>query len=368
MLKEKIRILYLDDELNNLSSFKATFREYYNVYTAENPNEARKILFNQKIHIVIADQRMPEETGVSFLQSILGKYNSPVRILMTGYTDLTPAIDAINKGQVFRYITKPWNEKELRTIIEEAYQVYSIREEKDKELNSFFYKASHDIKGPLSSLAGLVQLAKEDINNKNLIKQYVQLIGDSINRLLNTIDDLLEFKRIDHRTLNYSSIHFGDLISDVLSSLEYLENFRKIKFDINIQQLNDFVNDKAILRSIFQNLIHNSIKYGAYTNNNANVSITITSNDKKATMEIKDNGQGIGETVMDNIFNMFYKGNESSEGSGLGLYIVKTGVEKIGGKVEVQSKQGEGSTFTVIIPNIDLSMIRKKPASPFILA
>ena len=124
MKKEKISILYVDDEMNNLISFKAVFRIKYNILTAISGEEAIKILRNNTVNIIITDQRMPQMTGVEFLESILNEYPDPIRILITGYADMNAVIDAINKGKIFHYLTKPWNEEELDMTILRAYDVY----------------------------------------------------------------------------------------------------------------------------------------------------------------------------------------------------------------------------------------------------
>lgn len=135
MDNDKINILYVDDELNNLVSFKALFRIKYNIHTAISGEEAIKILRNKVINIIITDQRMPQMTGVEFLESILDEFPDPIRILLTGYTDMNAVIDAINKGKIFHYLTKPWNEEELDMTILRAYDVYKEKME-EKEMNS----------------------------------------------------------------------------------------------------------------------------------------------------------------------------------------------------------------------------------------
>ena len=123
----KISILYVDDEENNLLSFKATFRLKYKVLTAISGNDALEILKKKPIDIIITDQRMPEMTGVEFLEKAMEINAEPMRILLTGYTDMAAVIDAVNKGKIFHYLTKPWNESELDETILRAYQIYSDR-------------------------------------------------------------------------------------------------------------------------------------------------------------------------------------------------------------------------------------------------
>ncbi len=130
---KKISVLYVDDEEHNLMSFKATFRIKYKVFTAISGEEAIKIMDSEKIEIIITDQRMPNMTGVQFLESILDRHPDPMRILLTGYADLNAVIDAVNKGKIFHYLTKPWNEEELDSTIQRAFDVYKLRKE-EKEL------------------------------------------------------------------------------------------------------------------------------------------------------------------------------------------------------------------------------------------
>ena len=126
---EKISILYVDDEVNNLNSFKAAFRRDFNVLLATSGQEGLDILENNVIHVIITDQRMPGMTGVDFLIEVLKKYTDPIRILLTGYTDINAVIDAVNKGHIYYYLNKPWDEQQLKIIIKNAYEIFKLREE-----------------------------------------------------------------------------------------------------------------------------------------------------------------------------------------------------------------------------------------------
>jgi DNA-binding NtrC family response regulator len=135
MSAQHIHILYVDDEVHNLNAFKASFRRMYTVFTATSAAEAEEILAIQDIQIIISDQRMPKMTGIEFFESVLDRYPEPIRMLLTGYADINAVIDAINKGQVYKYFSKPWNDDELRQNIDKAYEVYSLRKE-NKELTA----------------------------------------------------------------------------------------------------------------------------------------------------------------------------------------------------------------------------------------
>jgi len=129
MPEKKITILYVDDEENNLYSFKATFRMKYKVLIALSGDEALEIMKSQPVHIIITDQRMPNMTGVEFLEKVIEIFPDPIRILLTGYADMGAVVDAVNKGKIFHYLAKPWNEEELDMTITRAFEKYKEKAE-----------------------------------------------------------------------------------------------------------------------------------------------------------------------------------------------------------------------------------------------
>ncbi len=133
--QKKINVLYVDDEVNNLTTFKASFRRLYQVYTAESAQAAREILEDKEIHVIISDQRMPEMTGIEFFESILTDHPEPIRMLLTGYADIQAVIDAINKGRVYKYFSKPWDETVMRENIDKANELYISRKEQKEMTN-----------------------------------------------------------------------------------------------------------------------------------------------------------------------------------------------------------------------------------------
>lgn len=132
--KLKINVLYVDDEENNLISFRASFRRYFKIYTAVSAEEAKIILAQNDIHVLISDQRMPGTLGTELLAEALKNNPDQVRILLTGFADMDAIKDAINKGQIYHYLQKPWNDDELRETIENAYKIYRLKKEQ-QELN-----------------------------------------------------------------------------------------------------------------------------------------------------------------------------------------------------------------------------------------
>jgi DNA-binding NtrC family response regulator len=131
-ISEKPRVLYLDDDNSNLDSFRANFREQFEVFTSNNPVEAYNMIAEQKIQIVITDHNMPSMSGVEFLESVAGHYPNVQRIILTGYTEMVPLMEAVNKGQVFRIIAKPFNMKEISKMVSEAWEQFKLVFEREK--------------------------------------------------------------------------------------------------------------------------------------------------------------------------------------------------------------------------------------------
>lgn len=130
-----INVLYVDDEDNNLQAFKASFRRYFNIFTALSVDEGRKVLVENEIHVLITDQRMPGALGTDLLAQAVIDYPDQIRILLTGYSDIEAIKDALNRGQIYQYIQKPWNDNDLKTTIENAFAIYALRK-KQKDLNN----------------------------------------------------------------------------------------------------------------------------------------------------------------------------------------------------------------------------------------
>ena len=130
-----IGVLYVDDEVNNLNSFKAAFRHDFQVYTAISAKEGRKILDTTEIGVIITDHRMPVMTDIEFLESIIQAYPDTIRILLTGFADINAVMDAINRGHVYKYLVKPWQNDELKMYILNAMEIYKLRRE-NKDLSA----------------------------------------------------------------------------------------------------------------------------------------------------------------------------------------------------------------------------------------
>ncbi len=352
-----VKILYIDDEENNLIAFKASFRRLYEIYTAKSAAEGLKILQNLPVEVIIADQKMPETTGVEFFKSISGSYPDPIRILLTGYTDIAALADAINHGDIYRYITKPWNDLELHNSIKNAYDAYRSKidlrnkveelEKTNDELNRFIYSISHELRAPLVSVIGIINLVKmEGLYNSS--GEYWELVESCSNKLDYYIQKTLQYYKNNKIATNNTAIDFQKLVDDIIALNAY--NDKDTRFKINIKQPQEFKGDAFRIEVILGNLISNAIKYQKQDESEKTVEITITANQNSAEISIADNGLGILNEHLEKIFTQFFK-NKNNQGSGLGLFIVKEALNKINGRISVSSNIDHGTTFKITIPN-----------------
>ncbi|TAG55009.1 MAG: PAS domain-containing sensor histidine kinase [Cytophagales bacterium] len=224
----------------------------------------------------------------------------------------------------------------------------------NEELDSFVYRASHDLRSPLTSIVGLLNVTELENKDKESIK-YVPLMQQSIKKLLKVIDDLILYSRNTRTEVVFEKIDLLTIINNEIRDLNHNLNAEKIVFNIKFENNNfDFNSDLMRIYTLFSNLISNAIKYHDYGKDDLFVNILLKLNSDILQIEIADNGLGIDENHIDKIFNMFYRANISSYGSGLGLYIVKGIVEKLSGKIDVNSILNQGTTFKIELPNIKI--------------
>ena len=218
------------------------------------------------------------------------------------------------------------------------------------ELDSFVYSASHELRAPLASVLGLIQLTLMEEREPQLAL-HLNMIEKSIERLDDFIKDIIEYSRNKHVDIKLETINFTNLLENSLESLWYLENTNKINIKINVIDKVGFVSDSKRISIILNNFISNAIKYHDLEKKAPSIWLGVTTTKKEAIITIKDNGLGIEEKEIDKIFNMFYRVSSRIMGSGIGLFIVKEVLTKLNGTMVVKSKLGEGSMFTIKIPN-----------------
>lgn len=357
----KIKILYVDDELNNLTGFKATLRLHFHVLISQTPADAVKLLDEHPdIRIIFCDQRMPDKTGVEFFEEIRTAYPLPVRILLTGYADIESVIDAVNKSHIFRYVKKPWVYEDLISAINESNNFYLANsmlhiknEELQKaynELDKFAYSVSHDIRGPLSGILGAINLSR-DMDDIGEIRPLLELMEKSVKKLDTFILGMHEYYSLQRGGLIIKDIDFNKIVNDLKDIYKVYATTNNIEFEANLNVNEPFRNDEMVTNTILNNLISNAFKYQKTGHSPRLVQLNIDVNRGQATIVVKDNGIGIPKEYREDIFNLFFRASARAAGAGFGLYNVKNALIKLNGQIKVDSEVEVGTTFTVKIPN-----------------
>jgi PAS domain S-box-containing protein len=257
------------------------------------------------------------------------------------------ALDGVNAIVAnFRDITE---RKEQQDTLENSNKELK---KSNMELDRFVYSVSHDLRAPLLSMLGIVEISEEETTDPFMI-QHLGFLKASITKLDGFVIDILEYSRNARTEVKNQEINFKEMLTDITSDLKYIGGNKTrhvdIKFEIKNQKL--FHSDKSRISILLNNLISNAIRYQNPLTDNPFVDIQIDMSDTETGIIVKDNGIGISKENQKKIFDMFYRVSEKSVGSGLGLYLVKEIVEKLDGHIELESEIGKGTSFNIVLPN-----------------
>lgn len=240
------------------------------------------------------------------------------------------------------------SERRLHTLAKEVKIKNDNLEKTNAELDRFLYSTSHDLRSPLLSIMGLVNIARNETAD-SVARKYLTMMEDRAIRLDLFIKDIIDYSRNTRTGVNREIFNVHQLIDEVRQNFQFLDGASNINFQDEIS-VNEVFADRSRLAVVLNNLISNAIKYHRIDRTIPWVKISIYHSDNKLIIVVADNGQGIHADRVNKIFDMFYRGTERSQGSGLGLYIVKEAVEKMSGTIRVESIEHEGTTFYITIP------------------
>lgn len=223
--------------------------------------------------------------------------------------------------------------------------------EVNNALDRFVYSASHDLRAPIASSLGLIDITMRE-DNVEIIKEYLRLQAKTLRKLDHFISDIIDYSRNTRLQLNFEEVDFENMVKNAFETYEYMDNASLISKTIHVKKKLPFISDKNRLNIILNNLLSNAIKYSNPYQENPKITVSIEINEEYANVIIEDNGLGIPEEHLEKIFDMFHRAHPEKKGSGLGLFIVQETVQKLNGSINVISKEGEGSTFTLTLPKI----------------
>ena len=367
---KKIKVLLLEDQEDDADLVKRSLRKggfNFEAMRVDDRETFVKAIAEFKPDVILSDHALPQFNSIEALRIRQEKLPDAPFILVTGAVSDEFAAQCIKLG-ADDYILKT-NLSRLPASLKNAIEHHALermrteseralrqRNEQlskvNREIDSFVYSVSHNLRSPLSSVLGLVNIARHEFDRGSAdIPKYLGLIEKSIRKLDDTIKEILEYSQNDRADVRIETIDLKALIDDCLGRLQYISGYDQMIKQINMVGSDPFYSDRFRVSIILINLFSNSIKYcdEHKEHNLLRIKASITS--EKTTIEVTDNGIGISISRLPLIFNMFYRGTERSDGAGLGLYIVKEVVEKLGGTIAVESQPDLLTTFTVTLPN-----------------
>ncbi|MFH1394745.1 MAG: hybrid sensor histidine kinase/response regulator [Candidatus Omnitrophota bacterium] len=377
-----IDVAIVDDEQNVLNSLKRVFRkENYKLFLTTDYKEVMEFFKSGNIKVVMSDQKMSGVTGVEFLKKIKKLYPNVVNILFTGYADVNIAEDAINEGEVYRFMNKPWDDDELRNIVRQAVDKYDLEEKNrylteninkqnkklvflNKKLKTMYDAQSvftstlaHELRTPLASIRTALDIVMKkafgDINQKqeDLLGKAKRNV-DRLNRLINDILDLSKME-FEGARLKMEKYALNNIIQGVVDNQKPVAEehglFLRAQLDEKIPKIKI---DTDRITQVLDNLINNAIKFTSQGG------ITVTSEmnclKKQVIVCVADTGMGISEKDIPELFKKFKQlvqpSTQDVKGTGLGLVICKEIIRQHGGEIWVKSSIKNGSSFCFSLP------------------
>lgn len=372
----KHTILCVDDETDNVEALERLFRRQYRVLKATSGQEALDLLAKNQVTVIISDQRMPQMSGVEFLAESIKLHAMAIRILLTGYTDIDSVIAAINSGQIYRYVTKPWDPVDLSNAVDKAVERYEIGEELreknaalqqaldelktlDEAKSNFMILINHELKTPLTSILSFGDLLAETSLDSDQ-QMYLSRVKTATLRLQELVNDSLEMisaetgqMKLDKRVLKTKN-----LLAPLPDFIQTIMTTRKIQLLAEIDN-QDISADEKLVRNVLRRLVHNAAKF-AECGSDVTVS-GVSKSDGGFRFTISNRGAPLDEKKIRQILKPFTL-NESilnhSTGTGLGLSVCQALLRHHGSSLEIRC---QGHDFTV---SFDLAFAKAdRPAS-----
>lgn len=355
------KILYVDDEHQNLTIFASLLRKQYEVLTSVTVSGAYDILHEHKdIPIVVADERMPEQRGITFLENVKTINPDCIRILLTGFADKEVLEYAINKSGISFFIEKPWNETILHISLENAIELYDSRQilrlrnvelqKANDALTRFTYSASHEMRSPLTNILGIVKVSRLD-NDIEDLKNYFNMIESSVIHLDGFVKNLIGYYKNAGIDLEFHEVDIQKIIDEIIGAFKFIEGSKNITYNVSVEGTEKLISDATRIKMVMTNLVTNAIKFQKNDGTPSVINIHVNINASEASIVISDNGIGIDEEEQKKLFNMFYRSLHPRSGTGIGLFIVKETIEKLGGSITLTSQKEVGTTFKISLLN-----------------
>ncbi len=354
------RILYVDDEPENLFVFNATFGREYEVLTAGDGRSALEILETRPAPVVISDQRMPGMSGVEFLTRVRELHPDSMRIILTAFTDVSDIIDAINLGHIYKFVTKPWEPQELALTLKHVFEAHALAQENRSLTSELLRKERLATVGQLVS--GLAHEIQNQLNVRGFadailarypddpfLRDRVTMIRNALKVISGMVREIRDFSRQAPVSGTPKVEHdLARIAREVIALLEFDADVSRVRVAAAVDEPVRVFCRPDKLQQVVINLVRNAAQ-ATLDRPDPEVRIEVRSEDKAGVLRVVDNGCGIPDKNLDRIWEPFFT-TKAEGGMGLGLHICKSLVESDGGTIMCRSRTGEGSAFEFRLP------------------
>ena len=361
------RVLFVDDEVGILSALRRVFRrESYEIETAPDGAAGLEVFRRFRPAVVISDYRMPGMSGVEFLAKARSIDPECVRLMLTGCTDLPAAEAAINQGEVWRFLTKPWHEEDLRATVASANERFRLVAENRVLLDKLAAigllagGVAHELNNPIGGILAYAQLLRREVSPESAsIVADLKSIEEAALRAKRIVSDLLDFAR-SSKTMERSPVTLASVAEKAVALSKF--QLRDIRIELDAVEPTQIVADANRLQQVVLNLLSNALDAVAQARkagkSSSRVVVRTWKNGGDACLSVTDDGAGISAEARARVFDAFFTTKEPGKGTGLGLAVSTGIVRDHGGRLELTSKENEGTTFTVSIPALPEAPLR----------
>ncbi len=355
-------ILYVDDEMENLVVFQATFEDYFNIVTASSGDAALELLEHHVFPVVIADQRMPKMSGAELFEIMRRRYPHTKRIMLTGYADSKAMLSAINQGQVFYFVKKPWEQDEVFSILLRAIEAYDmsmsnialqdrlVASDRCAMLGRSAARLAHEMGNQLCMLP-LLELIEDEYGDKQDLIQMAAFARGTYERLVQIVDEVKAFVRFEHQAVAMQPVSLSEVVHELLEFLRFERTFDVDLLEISIEGEPWVRANRVKLQQVLINLLKNAA-FAIAENLDGRVRLSLARRQESVEIAVADNGCGMSPTVAEHIWEPFFT-TKGERGTGLGLEVSRSIIEGHGGTIDCQSELGAGATFTIRLPAIE---------------
>ena len=368
-------VLFVDDDEGNLVVCSAATGDEFDVLTAPGAEAALELMQHHEVGVLVADQRMPGTTGVELLERVRGEYPDTIRILITAYSDLPAAIDAINRGQVRRYLRKPWEPDELRAELRDALDVYSmtrrlaqmeqhLREtERIYSLGVVAAGIAHELRNPVGWISNNLTLAQAELDDMRealtgekvdarAFRQKLDEIREGLDDAVSGVKRIVDIVRgieMPIRASDTELVELGEILRLTIR-IVHGELKQRAHLDLQIGESMKVRGSSTKLSQVVLNLLVNAVQALSHRPRDENrISVSLYRAGPWARIDIADNGEGLAAEHIDRIFDPFFT-TKAAGGSGLGLAISRTIAEELGGTIEASNLEEGGALFRFSVP------------------